>query len=79
MLLYVYFAGVKFYPFSLPLGVRVWLPLVLVSLPGLFQLSFLQLKLRYFSFFVFFLFVCLLNLKKEEKKRIKNIVTLQNI
>ena len=34
--LFVYFARVNFYPFSLPLGVRGWLRLVVVALPGLF-------------------------------------------
>ena len=34
--LFVYFACVNFCPFSLPPGVRGWLPLVIVALPGLF-------------------------------------------
>ena len=34
--LFVYFARVSFCHFSLPLGVRDWLPLVIVTLPGLF-------------------------------------------
>ena len=33
---FVYFARVNFYNFSLPLGVRGWLRLVIVALPGLF-------------------------------------------
>ena len=32
----VYFAHVNFCPFALPLGVRGWLRLVIVTLPGLF-------------------------------------------
>ena len=34
--LFVYFARVDFCPISLPLGVRDWLQLVIVALPGLF-------------------------------------------
>ena len=34
--LFVYFARVNFCPFSLPLGVEVWLRFVIVALPGLF-------------------------------------------
>ena len=37
--LFVYFARVGFCPFSLPLGVRDWLRLVIVALPGLGNLS----------------------------------------
>ena len=33
--LFVYFAHVNFCPFSLPLGVRDWLWLVILALPGL--------------------------------------------
>ena len=33
---FVYFARVNLCPFSLPLGVRDWLRLVIVALPGLF-------------------------------------------
>ena len=34
--LFVYLACADFFPFSLPLGVRDWLLLVIVALPGLF-------------------------------------------
>ena len=36
MQLFVYFAYIKFCPFSLALGARGWLRLVFVALPGLF-------------------------------------------
>ena len=43
--LFVYFGRVDFFPFSLPLGVRGWLRLVVVALPGLF---YYILCVRYF-------------------------------
>ena len=41
--LFVYFARVNFCPFSLPLGVRGWLRLLIVVLPVLFFINFLLL------------------------------------
>ena len=43
--LFVYFGRVDLFPFSLPLGVRGWLRLVVVALPGLF---YYILCVRYF-------------------------------
>ena len=42
--LLVDFARVNLYPFSLPIGVREWLRLVIVALPGGFLSSFLMLE-----------------------------------
>ena len=42
--LFVYLARIKVCPFSLPLGVRIWLRLVLVALPALFYKLFWTLQ-----------------------------------
>ena len=46
--LFVYFALVNFCPFSLPLGVRGWLRLLIVVLPVLFLLTFYCLCISVF-------------------------------
>ena len=45
--LFVYFVHVNFCPFSLPIGVKDWLRLVIVALPGLFCECFLNLCLAF--------------------------------
>ena len=45
VLVFVYFAFIKFDPFSLALGARGWLRLVLVAFPGLFYERFCLEKL----------------------------------
>ena len=46
MHLFGYFIHVNFVPFSLPLGVRDWLQLVIVALTGLFNLLFVKAMLH---------------------------------